>query len=147
MKNILIIFSLFLMHSCPIFAQNATSNNDAKNASNTPFSMVEQMPEFPGGEAAMFDFIRNQFMVPDSAKKSGLDRARIIVRFVVAETGLVKDVITLNKVGFGLDEEAIRLVRSFPKWKPGKQNGKPVPVYFTLPLNIEIDNSSSKQKN
>jgi protein TonB len=97
------------------------------------------MPEFPGGERAMTDFIQKHFRVSDAARESGQDMARVTVRFIVDSEGNISDVKLVRGVGYGLDEEALRTVRSFPKWKAGKQNGKAVPVIFTLPITVSIE--------
>lgn len=142
--NALLILSILV--PTLVFSQVSSTSFKKNSITQTPFSFVEQMPEFPGGEAALGEFIATHFQVSDSARKSQLNTARIIVRFVVTETGSVSEIKTMNKVGFGLEEEAIRVVGSFPKWKPGRQNGKPVPVYFTLPITIAIDDLPSEQK-
>jgi protein TonB len=143
-QNALLILSILV--PTLVFSQVSSKSFKNKNKVHKPFSLVEKMPEFPGGEAALGDFIATHFQVSDSARKSQLNIARIIVRFVVTETGSVSEIKTMNKVGFGLEEEAIRVVGSFPKWKPGTQNGKPVPVYFTLPITVAIDDLPSEQK-
>jgi len=75
---------------------------------------------------------------PDAAKEANID-GRVIVKFVVNEDGNVSDVQIVRGIGGGCDEEAKRVVQSMPKWKPGKQNGKPVKVYFTLPIVFKLE--------
>jgi len=115
------------------------SNGVVSDAPPAPVTWVEQMPEFPGGERAMSDFIQKHFRVTDAARESGQDMARVTVRFIVDSEGSISDVKLVRGVGYGLDEEALRIVRSFPKWKAGKQNGKAVPVIFTLPITVSIE--------
>ena len=145
MKQNVIVIILMLLPTIVYSQSNSKSlNTNAKD--QTTSSFVEYMPEYPGGESAMREFIGQYFKVPDTARKSSLNIVRIIVRFVVTETGSVSEIKTISKVGFGLEEEAVRVVSRFPKWKPGTQNGKPVPVYFTLPITIAIDDLPSEQK-
>lgn len=97
------------------------------------FVGVEQMPEFPGGESAMRQFLGRNVNYPAAATRANVS-GRVTVQFVVEKDGSIGQVKVLRGIGFGCDEEAIRVVQSMPKWNPGKQNGKPVRVYFTLPV-------------
>lgn len=103
-----------------------------------PFLTVEIMPEFPGGEAALRKFLNNNIHYPSMAQENGVS-GMIFVRFVVDKTGQITNVETVGaKKGAGLEEEALRVVRKMPKWKPGRQNGENVPVYFNLPINFKM---------
>lgn len=101
------------------------------------FTVVESMPEFPGGEAAMMSFIAKNIKYPSFARESGI-QGRVFVNFVVEPTGLVSNVKILRGIGGGCDEEAIRVVQSMPKWTPGKQRGKAVRVSFNLPVRFTL---------
>ncbi|NOU48316.1 MAG: energy transducer TonB [Bacteroidales bacterium] len=98
-----------------------------------PFTIVEQMPEFPGGAASMMKYIATNVKYPAMARETGIS-GNVFVSFVVNRKGEIKDVKVLRGIGGGCDEEAIRVVMSMPNWIPGKQNGKPVPVQFNLPI-------------
>jgi protein TonB len=98
-----------------------------------PFLVVEQMPDFPGGEGELYKFLEQNIKYPPMARESGITGV-VYIRFVVNKNGVISDVTLLRGIGGGCDEEAIRVVKSMPPWKPGKQNGIPVPVYFTLPV-------------
>ena len=102
------------------------------------FTYVEQMPEFPGGQAAVNEFLSKNIMYPEIAKESNI-QGRVTVKFVVNEEGNVSDIIVVKGIGGGCDEEAIRVVKKMPKWKPGKQNGRPVKVYFSLPITFRLE--------
>ncbi|WP_108823400.1 energy transducer TonB [Dysgonomonas sp. Marseille-P4361] len=98
-----------------------------------PFTIVEQMPAFPGGEEAMHKFISDNLKYPVVAQESGIS-GRVTLRFVVTKTGEISEVTVVRGIDPSCDREALRVVKSMPKWVPGKQNGENVPVYFTLPI-------------
>lgn len=102
------------------------------------FTYVEQMPEFPGGDAARMAFLQKNLRYPDAARENNIT-GRVIVRFVVNEEGDISDVQIVRGIGGGCDEEAKRVVQKMPKWKPGKQNGRAVKVYFTLPIVFSLE--------
>lgn len=105
--------------------------------SSKPFITVEQMPRFPGGEVAMHKFINENLKIPASVYEPGI-QGRVTIRFVVSKTGEVTDVTVIRGVEPAYDKEVARVIRSMPKWIPGKQNGVTVPVYFTLPILIHF---------
>lgn len=98
-----------------------------------PYVGVEQMPAFPGGETELMKFIQKNLKYPVIAAENGIS-GRVIIRFVVSKTGDITNVEVLRGLDPSCDKEAIRVVQSMPKWIPGKQNGRNVPVYFTLPV-------------
>ena len=105
------------------------------NPPSTIFTYVEQMP------APSYDrdkYLHDNLKYPASAHDNNIS-GRVIVKFIVDENGAVGDVQIVRGIGGGCDEEAKRVVSSMPKWKPGKQNGKPVKVYFTLPINFTLE--------
>ncbi len=106
---------------------------EEKPAVEKPFVTVEQMPTFPGGEAEMQRYIASNLKYPVVAQESGI-QGRVTVRFVVSKTGAIEDVNVIRGIDPSCDKEAVRVVKSMPKWIPGKQNGLNVPVYFTLPI-------------
>jgi len=101
------------------------------------FLVVENMPEFPGGESSMYKFIGNNIEYPRMAKESGIS-GRVFVTFVVERNGSVTDVQVLRGIGGGCDEEAIRVIKMMPKWNPGKQRGKPVRVQYRMPIKFTL---------
>jgi len=97
------------------------------------FVVVENQPEFPGGQAAMMKFLSENIKYPVIAQENGI-QGRVICNFVVERDGSITDVQIVRGVDPSLDKEAVRVIQSMPKWKPGMQRGKPVRVRFTLPV-------------
>ncbi len=98
---------------------------------------VQEMPEFPGGEMIMYKYFSEAINYPDEAKEIGV-QGRVFINFVVEPDGAVTNGKLLRGIGGGCDEEAIRVVKSMPKWTPGKQNGIPVRVSFNLPIKFTL---------
>jgi protein TonB len=102
------------------------------------FVVVESMPEFPGGAQAMMRYIAENIKYPVIAQENGI-QGRVICQFVVEKDGKVSDIQVVRSSGeASLDKEAQRVIGSMPKWKPGKQRGKPVRVKYTLPVNFRL---------
>jgi TonB family protein len=109
------------------------------SASNEVFSVVEEMPQFPGGATEMMSFIQRNIQYPQNAKEAGLS-GRCYLQFIVNENGSITDITVLKGVPgcMECDNEAIRTVESMPNWKAGRQNGKNVRVQFNLPINFSL---------
>lgn len=105
---------------------------------NKIFMVVEQQPEFEGGYEAMMNFIRKNMRYPASARRMGID-GTVYVSFVVGKDGAINDVKVLRGISADCDKEAVRVVQMMPKWKAGKQNGKPVFVRFNLPIKFKLN--------
>ena len=102
------------------------------------FVVVESMPEFPGGQQALFKYLGDNVKYPVIAQENGI-QGRVICQFVVNKDGSIVDIEVVRSGGDpSLDKEAVRVVKSMPKWKPGKQRGKPVRVKFTVPINFKL---------
>lgn len=97
------------------------------------FTYVEEMPTFPGGEDAFYSYVGKQIQYPEIAKRAGVE-GKVYIQFVVRTDGKVTDVTVAKGIGAGCDEEAVRVVRSMPNWKPGRQNGHPVNVKISVPI-------------
>ena len=113
------------------------------------FEVVEQMPEYPdGGMAGLMEYFKKNMRYPEAAKEAGM-QGRVTVQFVVNKDGSISGAKVLRSVEPDFDAEAIRLVNAMPKWKPGMQDGKPVPVKFTVPVKFMLDEGNEKvrQKN
>ena len=108
-----------------------------KTVPDTPFDVVEQMPEFPGGQEALMQFLRQEVKYPKEAFKDGV-QGRVVVQFVVEKDGSISEVEVVKKVNEHLDAEAVRVVNAMPKWKPGKQKGENVRVKYTLPISFRL---------
>ena len=102
------------------------------------FTIVEQMPSFPGGEAKLFQYLGENMKYPAMARDAGITGV-VYVTFVVKEDGKIDGVRILRGVGGGCDEEAIRVVKSMPRWTPGKQRGKSVRVQYNLPIRFVLN--------
>jgi TonB family protein len=97
------------------------------------FIGVEKHPEFVGGEAAMRHYLGQNVVYPEPATRANVS-GRVTLQFIVEKDGSIGTVKVLKGIGFGCDEEAVRVIKSMPNWNPGTQNGKPVRVYFTIPV-------------
>ena len=104
----------------------------------TVFMIVENMPEFPGGDLALRKHIAENVKYPEIAKENGLS-GKVFVQFVINQRGEVENVKIARGVDPALDKEAIRVVQNLPKWKPGSQRGKPVKVSYTVPINFQLN--------
>lgn len=102
-----------------------------------PFVSVEQMPQFPGGDAELMRFIGSNLKYPTIAAENGIG-GRVVIRFVVGKDGRVSDIQVVRPLDPSCDKEAIRVVKSMLNWIPGMQNGRNVPVYYTLPILFKI---------
>lgn len=102
-----------------------------------PFVSVEQMPQFPGGDVELMKFINGGIKYPTIAAENGIE-GRVVIRFVVGKDGNVSDVQVVRSLDPSCDKEAVRVVKTMPKWVPGKQNGRNVPVYYTLPVLFKL---------
>ena len=101
------------------------------------FQIVEEMPAYPGGEQKLMEFVAKNIKYPQIARETGI-QGRVFVGFVIEPDGSVSNVKVLRGIGGGCDEEAMRVVKSMPKWKPGKQRGKAVRVSYMLPVNFKL---------
>lgn len=101
------------------------------------FTVVEEMPTFPGGDQALLEYMAKNTKYPPLARENGL-QGIVVVTFVVDEKGNINNVQVLRGIGGGCDEEAIRVVKSMTAWKPGKQRGMPVRVQYNLPFRFTL---------
>ena len=119
-------------------------DSDESNTSGKPFDVVEQMPQFPGGPAALMEFLSKNVKYPQEAYKNGI-QGRVIVTFVINKDGSISDAKVVKSVDPQLDEEALRVVHSMPNWIPGRQNGEPVNVKYTVPITFKLQGNESKE--
>lgn len=101
------------------------------------FRIVEDEPEFPGGDAARIQYLRDNIEYPTMARDAGIE-GTVFVSFVVEPDGSITNVRVLRGIGGGCDEEALRVVRNMPNWHPGRQRGRAVRVRFTLPIRFTL---------
>lgn len=102
------------------------------------FAVVEEMPSFPGGDAALMSYITKNIKYPSIATENGI-QGRVICTFVINRDGKVTNAEVIRSVDPSLDKEALRVINNMPAWKPGKQRGKPVRVKYTLPIVFRLN--------
>lgn len=100
-------------------------------------AMVEQKPEFPGGDAAMYKWLSDHIVYPAAAIEQGI-QGRVVVQFDISKTGSIDNVKVVRGRDQSLDKEALRLVKAMPNWQPGRNNGQPVKVTYTLPVTFKL---------
>ena len=123
-------------------ASTATIPDNPAKASMKPdkdgvYQIVDEMPQYPGGEAAMMDYVAQNVVYPKEAQEKGIS-GRVFVGFIVEKDGSVSEVKVLRGIGGGCDEEAVRVIKAMPKWKPGKMKGKPVRVSYMMPIIFKL---------
>ena len=102
------------------------------------FTVVEDQPQFPGGEEARQKFLEDNLRYPQMAREAGI-QGTVFVTFVVETDGSVTDVQVLRGIGGGCDQEAVRVVEMMPRWEPGRQRGQPVRVQFNMPIRFRLN--------
>ena len=121
------------------FAQSGNSDNESI------FTVVEKPPEFPSGMRAFQDYLATNVRYPAAADAANIT-GKVFVNFIVRNDGRITDVAVLKGLGYGCDEEAIRVISTMPNWKPGSQSGRPVNVKYNLVVPFGINNSRSKSR-
>jgi TonB family protein len=147
MKKLSIIFSLLLAVNFS-FAQTTTpaKSQPAKAEVKTGTAVrttAQVMPSFPGGEEKLAQFLSTNIKYPKEALDNKVE-GTVYVSFVVDETGKITNVQMLKRMAYGMDQEAMRVVKMMPNWIPGQQDGKPVAVQFTLPVKFSLGNTQQK---
>ncbi len=110
---------------------------EEEEAAQTIFTVVEEMPEFPGGQAELLKYLAKSIKYPVIAQENGV-QGRVVCSFVVNRDGSIVDAEVVRGVDPSLDKEALRVITTMPKWKPGKQRGKPVRVKYTVPVTFRL---------
>ena len=134
----------------------ASQSDDVKTNEQTPeetepqskkvYNSVEQMPEFPGGVAGLMRYLSENIKYPPEAAKNDIE-GRVIVQFIIDETGQVGEVKVVRSVSDELDAEAVRVIKSMPKFEPGRQDGEAVSVWYTLPINFKLQGNPVETQN
>jgi len=109
----------------------------AEEVSTKVFTVVEQMPSFPGGMGALNSYLHDNVHYPTVAQENGV-QGRVVISFVVERDGSISDVQVARSIDPSLDKEAVRVIKSMPKWQPGKQNGSSVRVKYNVPVNFKL---------
>lgn len=110
----------------------------------TVFAVVEKNPEFPGGMRELGNFITKNMKYPEAAQRAHVS-GKVFVSFVINTDGSIQDIQILKGIGFGADAEAVRMIKSMPRWTPGTQDGKPVRVKYNLPIRFDWENRTTTQ--
>jgi TonB family protein len=111
---------------------------------DSTYTMVDQMPEFPGGTPALMEFLSKNIKYPESAKNEHI-QGRVFISFIISDEGNVKDINILKGLHTDMDNEAVRVIRAMPKWKPGVHEGKNVNVLFNLPIHFKLSDKKEPQ--
>ncbi|WP_315346488.1 energy transducer TonB [Segatella salivae] len=133
-KNVSLKVALMML--VLLFSFMTSTAQTKKN--NMVFDIVEVMPQYPGGQIAMLKYFMENIKYPEQAMKKGI-QGRVAVSFIVEKDGSISNVKPVLSVHPLLDKEAVRVVKSMPKWSPGKQNGKPVRVRFNVPVMFKLN--------
>lgn len=141
-KQFLLLVALFAF----LLNVNAQKNVSKNDESTRQYQVVEQMPEFPGGQKALLKFLENNVRYPTFASANKI-QGRTVVSFVVEPDGSVDNVEVAKSSSSVLDEEAVRVVKKFPKWKPGMIDGKPVRVKYCVPVNFKLQEVKEERNN
>jgi TonB family protein len=126
------------------FAQQPVIDSRVSSESDKIFTVVEQMPDFPGGEDALTKFIQKNIRYPEMERQKGIE-GRVVLHFIVEKDGSLSDIKVLKGVSAGIDSEAIRVISILPKFKPGRHQGIPVRVQFILPVKFKLPEDSKIQ--
>lgn len=110
------------------------------------YNSVEQMPEFPGGAAGLMRYLQENIKYPPEAAKNDIE-GRVIVQFIIDETGQVGEIKVVRPISEELDAEAVRVVKTLPKFEPGRQDGEAVSVWYTLPINFKLQGNPVETQN
>jgi TonB family protein len=153
MKKIILAMLFFSLAKTPfVQAQNAEQiAMPPKPTEEAPqdetLVIVEKMPEFPGGQAALMQYLSSNIKYPEECRKMGVE-GKVYVKFIVDATGSIINVQVLRGIpdGILLEKEAVKVVEAMPKWIPGTQGGKAVSVYFTLPIAFKLSTPAEEKK-
>ena len=130
----LIIMSLMAMFGLTTISAQKTV---VAQKNQKVFDVVEQMPEYPGGIKALFDYLCQNVKYPDDAEKQKIE-GRVIATFVVETDGTISNIEVVKPVFPSLDAEAVRVLSGMPKWTPGMQSGKAIRVKYTVPISFNL---------
>lgn len=111
---------------------------EAEPQEDAPFQVVEKMPEFPGGTAALMKYLKDNIQYPSVCRENNI-QGRVLLSFVVNKDGSIVDIEVVRGINPYLDKEAARVISTMPRWQPGEQRGKTVRVKFSLPVNFRLN--------
>lgn len=145
MKILNYIFFNLILIICLKYSANGQNTNPIAKDSNI-FVVVEETPQFPGGENARIEYLVKNIMYPENARKTDI-QGTVYVTFIIEKDGTISNVKVLRGIGGGCDEESIRVVKNMPKWIPGKQSGKNVRVQFNMPITFKLSDKNEFNEN
>ncbi len=133
------LLGIIVLSACAAGRKSTGTTPAAVTSSNqeVPYVVVEEMPVFPGGDSALIDYINKTAKYPESAKLNKI-QGKVIVRFCVSATGMTDRISVLKGVNPELDTEAVRVIGTLPPFKPGRQGGKAVPVWYMAPIDFKL---------
>jgi len=124
-------------------AKSQNSNIDEIKKDTLVFVVVEESPEFQGGDQARIEYLIKNINYPKKARKAGI-QGTVYITFIIEKDGKVSNVRILRGIGGGCDEESLRVVKNMPKWKPGRQRGKNVRVQYNMPLKFTLKDDNKQ---
>lgn len=124
----------------PTTQAEATARKSVK-VDGEVFTVVEHQPEFPGGMKELINYLGSSLKYPAAAEKANIE-GKVLVSFIVTKTGEITDVQVVKGIGFGTNEEAVRVINQMPRWKPGRQGDEPLNVRYVLPIDFQLDSAS-----
>lgn len=136
-ENVMVDAEIDPMDTVPLYLPMPEFQDEENASENEIFTVVESMPEFPGGDKAVYAYLEQNMVYPEQAKAVGIS-GMVYVSFVVEKDGSITDVQLLRGIGGGCDEEALRVVKDMPRWIPGKQRHVPVRVNFHLGIKFTL---------
>jgi len=143
MKKKLLIAGFLILSGTCIYAQNSKDEGETDPGftdSKIPkLRSVQQMPEYPGGKFGLMRYLRENIQYPPMAARLNLE-GQVIAQFVVSPTGAIGSITIKRGLSYECDQEVIRVIKNMPHWKPGMQDGKPVYVYYLLPVTFRLNN-------
>ena len=124
--------------------EEQASQDAEPQSDNKVYNSVEQMPRFPGGEAGLMRYLQENIKYPPEAAKNDIE-GRVIVQFIIDKTGQVGEVKVVRPISEELDAEAVRVIKTLPKFEPGRQDGEAVSVWYTLPISFKLQSKPKPQ--
>ncbi|MEE1303431.1 MAG: energy transducer TonB [Bacteroidales bacterium] len=132
MKRFLLLLSAILLTNMAFCQEEKKVSVD-----DEVFVVVEEQAEFPGGLDSMYAYIQKNLVYPEKAKAEGIE-GRVFVTFTIEKDGSISNILIKRAIGGGCEEAAVEMIKNMPKWKPGKQRGKPARFQFVLPIKFEL---------
>ncbi|MDX5395698.1 MAG: energy transducer TonB [Hymenobacteraceae bacterium] len=121
----------------PVVIKASAEATKPVNTNEKPYHYVEQMPQFPGGSEALLKYLQENIVYPEVGVKNNIQGTNYI-QFTVTREGSITDIVVLKSLALELDNEAVRVIKQMPTWIPGKQNGRAVPVRYTIPVRFQL---------